>query len=73
MPFYEGIGLIAEKNAVVLDMGLAYTKVGYAGEAAPRAIVPTPVDVRQYLRTKPPSKLRQAFRADKVISVIKPL
>ena len=28
MPFYEGIGLIAEKNAVVIDIGSAYTKVG---------------------------------------------
>ena len=42
MPFYEGIGLIAEKNAVVLDFGIAYTKVGYAGESSPRAILPTP-------------------------------
>ncbi len=47
MPFYEGIGLIAEKNAVVLDIGRAYTKVGYAGEAAPRAVVPTPVELRR--------------------------
>eukprot|EP00095_Tigriopus_kingsejongensis_P009564 snap_masked-scaffold1806_size27391-processed-gene-0.4 protein:Tk09564 transcript:snap_masked-scaffold1806_size27391-processed-gene-0.4-mRNA-1 annotation:"actin-related protein 10" len=42
MPFYEGIGLIAEKNAVVIELGAAYTKVGYAGEATPRAILPTP-------------------------------
>ena len=31
MPMYEGIGLISEKHAVVLDIGAAYTKVGYAG------------------------------------------
>lgn len=42
MPFYEGIGLIAEKNAVVIEVGSAFTKVGYAGEATPRAILPTP-------------------------------
>lgn len=42
MPFYDGIGVIAEKHAVVLDVGAAFTKVGYAGEAAPRAIVRTP-------------------------------
>ena len=71
MPFYEGIGLIAEKNAVVIDVGVAFTKVsqsqqtnkqtnevkpskksqqstyfslqvGYAGEFAPRAVIPTP-------------------------------
>ena len=31
MPMYEGIGLISEKHAVVLDIGTAYTKCGYAG------------------------------------------
>ena len=36
MPFYDGIGMISEKHAVVLDVGSAYTKVGYAGEAVPR-------------------------------------
>ncbi len=45
MPYYEGIGLISEKNAVVLDVGHALTKVGYAGEAAPRAIVPSPKEL----------------------------
>ena len=33
MPMYEGIGLISEKHAVVLDIGTAYTKVGYAGKS----------------------------------------
>lgn len=42
MPFYEGIGLIAEKNAIVMDLGTAQTKVGYAGELSPRAILRTP-------------------------------
>jgi len=42
MPFYDGIGVIAEKHAVVLDVGTAFTKVGYAGEALPRAIVRSP-------------------------------
>jgi len=42
MPFYDGIGMISEKHAVVLDVGSAYTKVGYAGEPVPRAIVKTP-------------------------------
>ena len=39
MPLYDGIGMIAEKNAVVIDVGSAFTKVGYAGESAPRAII----------------------------------
>ncbi len=42
MPLYDGIGMIAEKNAVVIDIGSAFTKVGYAGESAPRAIVRSP-------------------------------
>ena len=42
MPFYDGIGVIAEKHAVVLEVGAAFTKVGYAGEASPRAIVRSP-------------------------------
>jgi actin-related protein 10 len=42
MPFYDGIGVIAEKHAVVLDVGAAFTKVGYAGEALPRAIIRSP-------------------------------
>ena len=50
MPFYEGIGLIAEKNAVVIDVGSAYTKVGYAGEFSPRAILPTPAAVAMWDR-----------------------
>jgi actin-related protein 10 len=36
MPHYEGIGLISEKHAVVLDIGTAFTKCGYAGEMVPR-------------------------------------
>ena len=42
MPFYDGIGVISEKHAVVIDVGSAFTKVGYAGEASPRAIVRSP-------------------------------
>jgi len=38
---YEGIGLISEKHAVVLDIGAAYTKVGYAGELTPRCVLPS--------------------------------
>ena len=32
MPLYEGIGLISEKHAVVLEIGTSYTKCGYAGD-----------------------------------------
>ena len=42
MPLYEGIGVVAEKNAVVFDVDSAFSKVGYAGESAPRAVVRSP-------------------------------
>jgi actin-related protein 10 len=42
MPLYEGIGL-TEKQAVVIDLGSAYTKFGFAGESGPRCIVRTEV------------------------------
>lgn len=39
MALYEGIALIQEKQAVVLDLGSEYTKFGFTGEAAPRCII----------------------------------
>ncbi|CAG9557922.1 unnamed protein product [Danaus chrysippus] len=41
MALYEGIALIQEKQAVVLDLGHDYTKFGFTGEAAPRCIIPS--------------------------------
>jgi len=41
MPLFDVIGLGGEKLAVILDIGAAYTKCGFAGEASPRHIVPT--------------------------------
>lgn len=46
MPLYEGIGLISEKHAVVLDLGASLTKCGYAGEMSPRCIVASKVGGR---------------------------
>ena len=43
MPLYEGIGLISEKHAVVVDLGSATTKCGYAGEVSPRCVIPSKV------------------------------
>lgn len=43
MPIYEGIGLSAEKQFVVIDLGSAYTKIGFAGETGPRCIIRTQV------------------------------
>ncbi|XP_049871483.1 actin-related protein 10 [Pectinophora gossypiella] len=39
MALYEGIALIQEKQAVVLDLGTDYTKFGFTGEATPRCII----------------------------------
>ena len=39
---------LAEKKAIVLDLGSAYLKCGYAGEAAPRHVLRSPLG--QYLR-----------------------
>ncbi|XP_050703035.1 actin-related protein 10-like [Eriocheir sinensis] len=51
MPLYEGlggIGLINEKNTtVVLDLGAAYTKAGFAGEYGPRIITRSEVKCRE--------------------------
>ncbi|CAG4988786.1 unnamed protein product [Colias eurytheme] len=41
MALYEGIALIQEKQAVVLDLGTDYTKFGFTGEPAPRCIIPS--------------------------------
>ncbi|KAG0728717.1 Actin-related protein 10 [Chionoecetes opilio] len=57
MPLYEGlggIGLINEKNTtVVLDIGSAYTKAGFAGEYGPRVITRSEVKCRETGQTVP--------------------
>lgn len=39
MPLFDVIGLGAEKYAVVIDIGAAYTKCGFASETSPRHII----------------------------------
>ncbi|MBN3284085.1 ARP10 protein, partial [Polyodon spathula] len=43
MPFFEGLGTGGEKTAVVIDLGTAYTKCGFAGESGPRCIIPSEI------------------------------
>ena len=43
MALLEMIGLGGDKQAVVLDIGEAYTKIGFAGETVPRHIIPSKV------------------------------
>jgi len=50
MPLYEGrspVGSQEGKAAVVIDIGTAYTKLGFAGEFSPRFIIPTEVPTKQ--------------------------
>jgi len=49
MPLYEGrstVGSQEGKAAVVVDIGTAYTKLGFAGEFSPRFIIPTEVPTK---------------------------
>uniref|UniRef100_W5MZ30 Actin-related protein 10 n=2 Tax=Lepisosteus oculatus TaxID=7918 RepID=W5MZ30_LEPOC len=43
MPLFEGLGSGGEKTAVVIDLGAAYTKCGFAGETGPRCIIPSEI------------------------------
>ncbi|XP_016117644.1 actin-related protein 10 [Sinocyclocheilus grahami] len=43
MPLFEGLVGGGEKTAVVVDLGAAYTKCGFAGETGPRFIIPSEV------------------------------
>ncbi|XP_056620488.1 actin-related protein 10 [Triplophysa dalaica] len=43
MPLFEGLGSGGEKTAVVIDLGAAYTKCGFAGETGPRFILPSEI------------------------------
>ncbi|XP_070576671.1 actin-related protein 10-like [Ptychodera flava] len=43
MPLFEGLGTAGEKTAVILDIGAAYTKIGFAGESSPRSIIPSEI------------------------------
>uniref|UniRef100_A0A8B9U5I0 Actin-related protein 10 n=1 Tax=Anas zonorhyncha TaxID=75864 RepID=A0A8B9U5I0_9AVES len=43
MPLYEGLGSGGEKTAVVIDLGEAFTKCGFAGETGPRCIIPSEI------------------------------
>uniref|UniRef100_A0A3P9HL57 Actin related protein 10 n=1 Tax=Oryzias latipes TaxID=8090 RepID=A0A3P9HL57_ORYLA len=43
MPLFDGLGSGGEKTAVVIDLGAAYTKCGFAGETGPRFIIPSEI------------------------------
>uniref|UniRef100_A0A665WU46 Actin related protein 10 n=1 Tax=Echeneis naucrates TaxID=173247 RepID=A0A665WU46_ECHNA len=43
MPIFDGLGSGGEKTAIVIDLGAAYTKCGFAGETGPRFIIPSEI------------------------------
>uniref|UniRef100_A0AAQ6AND5 Actin-related protein 10 n=1 Tax=Amphiprion ocellaris TaxID=80972 RepID=A0AAQ6AND5_AMPOC len=43
MPLFDGLGSGGEKTAIVIDLGAAYTKCGFAGETGPRFIIPSEI------------------------------
>ena len=43
MALLEMIGLGGDKQAVIFDVGDAYTKIGFAGEPSPRHIIPSAI------------------------------
>uniref|UniRef100_A0A8C4DAT1 Actin related protein 10 n=1 Tax=Dicentrarchus labrax TaxID=13489 RepID=A0A8C4DAT1_DICLA len=43
MPLFDGLGSGGEKTAIVVDLGAAYTKCGFAGETGPRFIIPSEI------------------------------
>ena len=70
MPFYDGIGVIAEKHAVVLDVGTALCKVGYAGEPIPRAIIRTPECLKVTNSTDLKSDEEYENLTDRIVSFV---
>ncbi|XP_046384525.1 actin-related protein 10 [Ischnura elegans] len=46
MPTFETVNLTSEKSAVVIEIGSAYTKCGFAGENAPRCIIPSKAKIQ---------------------------
>uniref|UniRef100_A0A3P8UR70 Actin related protein 10 n=1 Tax=Cynoglossus semilaevis TaxID=244447 RepID=A0A3P8UR70_CYNSE len=43
MPLFDGLGSGGEKTAIVIDIGAAFTKCGFAGETGPRFIIPSEI------------------------------
>ncbi|XP_011301168.1 actin-related protein 10 [Fopius arisanus] len=50
---YENVRCLLEKQVVVLDIGAAYTKFGYAGEATPRGITKTEIKCTETKKIRP--------------------
>jgi len=67
MPSYDALAVSGEKNPVVLDVGGAYTKCGFAGENGPRFIIPSEV---KPLKTKKTIKIHEVADDEELYSVL---
>uniref|UniRef100_A0A8D0C075 Actin-related protein 10 n=1 Tax=Salvator merianae TaxID=96440 RepID=A0A8D0C075_SALMN len=69
MPLYEGLGSGGEKTAVVIDLGAAYTKCGFAGETGPRCIIPS--EIKRPGMSKPIKVVQYNINTEELYSYLK--
>ncbi|XP_064420817.1 actin-related protein 10 [Latimeria chalumnae] len=69
MPMYEGLGSGGEKTAVIIDLGAAFTKCGFAGEASPRCIIPS--EIRRPGLTQPVKIVQYNINTEELYSLLK--
>uniref|UniRef100_G1NLJ2 Uncharacterized protein n=2 Tax=Meleagris gallopavo TaxID=9103 RepID=G1NLJ2_MELGA len=69
MPLYEGLGSGGEKTAVVLDLGEAFTKCGFAGETGPRCIIPS--EIKKPDVSKPVRVVQYNINTEELYSYLK--
>nr|XP_020671569.1 actin-related protein 10 [Pogona vitticeps] len=69
MPLYEGLGSGGEKTAVVIDLGAAYTKCGFAGETGPRCVIPS--EIKKPGISKPIKVVQYNINTEELYSYLK--
>ncbi|XP_033023636.1 actin-related protein 10 [Lacerta agilis] len=69
MPLYEGLGSGGEKTAVVIDLGAAYTKCGFAGETGPRCVIPS--EIKKPGISKPVKVVQYNINTEELYSYLK--
>ncbi|KAM6462768.1 actin-related protein 10 [Liasis olivaceus] len=69
MPLYEGLGSGGEKTAVVIDLGAAFTKCGFAGETGPRCVIPS--EIKKPGISKPIKVVQYNINTEELYSYLK--
>ncbi|XP_003225829.1 actin-related protein 10 isoform X1 [Anolis carolinensis] len=69
MPLYEGLGSGGEKTAVVMDLGAAFTKCGFAGETGPRCVIPS--EIKKPGMSKPVKVVQYNINTEELYSYLK--